>query len=361
MITAPTDLEFRLLEIPAALDAPDAADFVEMTRVRNLIRAEISGHDDHSLTAAEILPTFAPDPMELRFLWLALLGSDVVGFIGLDVPQEPGSRVAYWTVELLRSVWSRGIGSAAMELVERVAREHERTVLQTWVEHPAAAGDRLVPPTGFGSIPVDHAARFLLRHGHHLEQVMRHSVLELIPAPPRVPELLEQATTAAAGYRVVQWQLPTPPEFVDGYGWMKSRMITDAPAAGMEYDEEVWDAARVARHDATFVDAGRLVLVTAAQHLDSGELVAFNELIIGSDRTRVTAQHDTLVLADHRGHRLGMLVKTAALVSWREIAPASPRVRTDNAEENRPMLDINETIGFVPDSYEGAWKKVLAP
>src|SRR5690606_27927064 len=136
---------------------------------------------------------------------------------------------------------------------------------------------------------------------------------------------------------------------------MKARMSTDAPSAGLDMPEETWDAARIAKHDEQYTASQRLIHVTAAQHIATGQLCAFNELVIGKDRTGVTHQEDTLVLKEHRGHRLGLLVKCAGLVAWRDIAPDSPRVITYNAEENRPMLSINEAIGFTPVSYEGAW------
>ena len=70
-----------------------------------------------------------------------------------------------------------------------------------------------------------------------------------------------------------------------------------------------------------YTDAGRPLQVTAAQHIDTGELCAFNELVVGKDRTEASHQEDTLVLKEHRGHKLGTLVKCAALLSWRAVRP----------------------------------------
>ena len=65
------------------------------------------------------------------------------------------------------------------------------------------------------------------------------------------------------------------------------------------------------------------------------------------------------MLREHRGHRLGMLLKVANLRTSREAAPGHPSVLTWNAEENRAMLDVNEAVGFVPIGDEGAWRKDL--
>lgn len=358
-----TGLELRPLVVPAdagELETPKGHDFATMMDVRNRVYFEISGHHDEAMTAAELLPHYQPNPDEVRYMWVVILDGEFVGRAGIDIPLEDGSKTAFWQIELLRKAWGQGIGTAAYELLENTAREHGRTVLQSWASHPAAEGaDQIEPPTGFGAIPDDHAAQFYKRHGYSLEQVERNSAFDLRGSFENVERLLDQATAAADGYRVVQWEPPTPEEYVAGYAWMKSRMSTDAPAADLEFDEEVWDAERIARHDAKWTDAEQFVLVTAAQHIATGELCAFNELVVGKNRAEASHQEDTLVLKEHRGHKLGMLVKCAGLVKWRELVPDSPRVLTYNAEENRPMLDINEAIGFAPIAYGGAWKKVI--
>lgn len=330
-----------------------------MVRVRNRVYAEIHGDTDASCAPAELLPHYQYDPSGVRLVWLIRSGGTLIGRAGLDLPMEQGAKVAYWLVEILRDHHGQGIGSAAYALIEQTAREHGRTILQSWAAHPDAPGPRLAAPTGFGDIPLDHAARFYQRHGYGLGQIERKSVFDLVAPAKHVDALLAKAKEAAVGYRVVQWTLPTPSEHIEGYAWAKSRMSTDVPAGDLEFDEERWDTARIALHDQRYLDGGQTVLVTAAVHGASGTVVAFNELVLPSDSTRPTSQEDTLVLKEHRGHRLGMLVKCAGIRTWRTIAPHSPKIITYNAEENRPMLDINEAIGFVPVSYEGAWKKAL--
>jgi GNAT superfamily N-acetyltransferase len=91
----------------------------------------------------------------------------------------------------------------------------------------------------------------------------------------------------------------------------------------------------------------------------TGTLVGFTQLGVPADVARPVTQEDTLVLRDHRGHRLGMLLKVANLQHLERVAPGHPGVLTWNAEENRAMLDVNEAVGFVPIGYEGAWRKDL--
>ena len=114
---------------------------------------------------------------------------------------------------------------------------------------------------------------------------------------------------------------------------------------------------RVDAEDANRASADLVPVTAAAVHTATGALVAFSTTFVPAERRRAITQDDTLVLREHRGHRLGTLVKLANLRAVENAYPGHPSIITFNAEENRPMLDVNEAMGFAPIGYEGAWRR----
>ena len=78
----------------------------------------------------------------------------------------------------------------------------------------------------------------------------------------------------------------------------------------------------------------------------SGEVVAYNDLIVSEDDPGEVMQWGTLVRREHRGHRLGMAVKARGLQGLAELAPQALRVQTCNAEQNAHMVGVNVELGF---------------
>ena len=111
-------------------------------------------------------------------------------------------------------------------------------------------------------------------------------------------------------------------------------MSTDAPTGDIEVSEERWDADRVRRLDARDRAAGFRKVVGAAQHNATG-VVAFNELMVDTSVPALTHQNDTLVLREHRGHRLGMLVRGETLLRGHDVLPEA-RVLRDLQRRGEP-------------------------
>ena len=350
------------LVLPARADAAPSDVIRTYAEVRNTSIRETTGRDDDTLSAEELLPVLYSSRASQRRQWYIEASGEMIGCMAVDMLQDAEADTAIGVISILQAHCGIGIGAAALQHLESEMRAAGVRSLLCWVEHHGGGDDLLAAPTGFGAVPRDGAARFLERHGFVLEQIERASALTWDDGiAAALQNSLAAAQSHAQEYRVVQWMLPTPAEYVDGYAWMKSRMSTDVPDADLGTPEEIWDGDRVRELERRQAAKGFVLQVTAAQHVSTGELCAFNELAIRTaDPNALTHQYDTLVLAGHRGHRLGMLVKAAGLLGWREQYPQSPRIVTYNAEENLPMLAINEALGFAPFAYEGAWKKELA-
>jgi len=217
----------------------------------------------------------------------------------------------------------------------------------------------LVPRTGYGGIPAgDPGARFLQQRGFRLEQVSRGSVLRL---PSDEGELLahraEAESAAGSDYRLVLWSGPTLDDRRIDIAALYTRMSTDEPVGGLDVIEERWDEDRLVEEEEALQGGGRTLLTAAVEHVGSGRLVGFTRISLPADRRRAAEQEETIVLDEHRGHRLGMLLKVANLQYLAEVSPGTTLVFTFNAEENRHMLRVNEALGYTPIGYEGSWKK----
>jgi GNAT superfamily N-acetyltransferase len=92
----------------------------------------------------------------------------------------------------------------------------------------------------------------------------------------------------------------------------------------------------------------------------SGRLVALTELSLSKHSPGQAWQQITVVHPDHRGHRLGLAVKLANLDLLAERAPDVRLVVTGNAAVNKPMIAVNEMMGFEVFTEGAFWQKHLA-
>jgi hypothetical protein len=234
-----------------------------------------------------------------------------------------------------------------LDYAEGVAVERGRTSLDAYHEVPlelVRADSVMIPAkSGAGELPLnDLATAFASAAGYQLEQVERSSRLDL-PVPQDLLAGLEAEASALA---------------VD-YADLKARMSEDVPTAGLDWEREDWDAARVREEERTLARSHVQSAVAAALHRGTGELVAYTVLNWRPGVPGSIAQQDTLVSGEHRGHRLGLLIKIANLRRAQARWPSARSVLTWNASENQHMLAINIALGFKPAGLEGEWQKRL--
>ncbi len=359
----PATLEWLELAPPAdAFDEPALTRIHRYVAVANAVTQAFWGDDSHDTTVDEILASLTGDEDEdTRRLLVVHEGRDVARAVA-SVAREEGSSVGYVSAWVVPAARGRGIGRAVATRIEEVARSIGATTLQAWVDHraPTEGEEAVAAASGHGSVAADAAARLAGSLGYALEQVDRISVLDAEAARGAL-EGHRTAALAAAGdaYAVRSWSGRTPPELAEGLAALHGRMVTDAPVAGLDVDDETWDVARLERSERQQEASGLELLQAIAVHVPTGQPVAFTWLAVPADG-RPAYQEDTLVHAEHRGHRLGMLVKAENLLQLGRLHPDRARIVTWNAEENRPMLAVNEALGFVAVGAEGGWQRRLA-
>ncbi len=177
----------------------------------------------------------------------------------------------------------------------------------------------------------------------------------------RVDALRRDPRATPSGYTLETFVDRWPGEDLDDRCELGRRMSTDVPTGEEELDEEVWDHARVRALEALLAAQNRAKVITAARHDGSGRLVGYTEVAIPLGAPESAYQHDTLVMREHRGHGLGFAMKLANLFAVHELYPGVRRINTENAEENAPMIAVNDDLGFRVVARSTDWHRPIGP
>ncbi|WP_439693577.1 GNAT family N-acetyltransferase [Curtobacterium sp. SP.BCo] len=353
------------LQVPATMDDDPTTvqAFRDWLAVSDAAEVDVHGLTELSWKPEEYLPMCHEPEAPSRLFVVRDPDGTVVAAGSYDTKQAPGTPNCWLAVGVAPEHQGRGVGTLLADHLEQVARSEGRTQWKTYAVSrqvgPATGHGYLAAPTGFGAVPEDEAGvRFLTRRGWRFGQVNRISRLTL-PTDHSVVRELHDRAVAAAGpdYRVHTWAGRTPERWLDGIATLETRMSTDAPNGDMDEPEDVWTAERLREHEAELARAPRTMLTVAVEHVPSTTLAGFTQLAVPDDPTRAVMQWDTLVLREHRGHRLGWLLKVVGIERVEQDFPGRPSIITFNAEENRPMLDVNEAVGFVGVGSEGIWER----
>jgi len=351
-------IDIRPMVLPAHPDedGPAGDEFRLAHAYNERSNAERYGDGLYVNTPVEFLASLQPNA-DYRLARLhAWDGDRLVGIITLYSNLLDSTDVVEAQPELSSELSAAEQHELAEALTERAhelaAADARSTVIMSTV---GAAEGAVTATSGFGGAdPAHPEAAPLVRRGYALEQVYRVSVAELADLPD-LDARLAAAAAGAPGYELVRWIGGTPAEHRPAMRTLYERMSTDAPIGNLAWEEEVWDEARLTEFERTVQAGGRTLLTVAARERSTVELGGFSTLILPLSGA-TARQHDTLVTKPHRGHGLGMLMKLDNLVRLRELRPELVRVVTWNAEENRPMLAVNEASGFAPVAYEAQWQ-----
>jgi RimJ/RimL family protein N-acetyltransferase len=252
----------------------------------------------------------------------------VVAFYQLGLPDLENRDRAFLRTYVHPAARRRGIGRELVRHAAVRAADNERSVLGAEVLEDSA-GDAFARRVGATL---------------SLEEVRRVQDLKKIP-PGRVADLRQSAERAAAGYSLVTWTGPVPDRYC-GQVAEVFNASNDAPS-GEGVEDEVWDADRVRERTGSVLRAGHLRGYTvAAMHDATGEMAGFTAIVVDPGHPEWAYQLLTAVTRPHRGHRLGLLVKTAMLEWLAEAEPKLERIATGNAAANQYMIAINETLGY---------------
>lgn len=310
------------------VDPDDAGAVDDYVAVTNAVRAADSPWE-HPLTPHEAIGNLRHGwDGEPPVAFVGRLGGTPVAAGEYAVSEYDNRHVAWLEVCADPDHRRRGLGSAVLAALRDRARAEGRTSL------------------GLGGWDSPAAVAFAARHG--LDQKAIEVNRRQWPAELDRDELdaaYDEALAHTGDYELLRIAGASPPHLLPALAVMTAA-INDAPTDDLDIEDSVFPPERIAAYDAAQAARGHRMYRLVARRRADGELAGQSVVAVDGERPALAEQHDTSVVAAHRGHRLGLLLKTDMLRWLAEAEPQVETIDTWNAESNARMIDVNERLGY---------------
>ena len=252
----------------------------------------------------------------------------LAGVVAVHIGEWDNTHLAWLEVLVHPDLRGAGRGSEMLAFAEGRARDLGRTSigLDGWdsAESRRFAAKHDLPPKG--------------------SAIKRRQVLERVDRA-RVEEMYVGAAGVASDYELLRLPGRVPDDLICAVSEMTAA-INDAPMDDLDIEDEVFPVERIRNYETAMEGRGKRLYRVIARRRDTGVLAGHTVVAVDSERPWIGEQHDTSVVAPHRGHRLGLLLKTDMLRWLAEAEPGLATVDTWNMESNGFMIAVNEKLGY---------------
>lgn len=225
----------------------------------------------------------------------------------------------------------RGHGRALLAALEQRAAADRRTTL---------VGTAYAPPAG-----ASPSSAFAAGCGYDVASLEESKLLDLTAAPATWSALDADVAAHLGAHRVELFEGRVPERWVADFADLLSAFMAMVPRGDLDVEASRWTPERLHETEERIAAMGRTWVVAVALAPDR-RLGGFHELSVETDDPRAAEVGGTLVLPEHRGHRLGLAMKLGTHRRLLELFPGCRSVVTTNAGVNAPMNAVNEVLGY---------------